>query len=653
MIDSKAGRREFPPSQPGGRNPIVGGISMASMLGRTYRVQDWPYANLSSRSLAPAPSLVLSASMRQPPIEVSHHAKMVAGVRQVLGRPGLVAGFGESAAGLNPFVSGYRGDYDGAALSLLATGGAAVPVSQALQRGQHLSGPGLTAIVQSLGLSTLRAIASARDTLAPIVEALPANLRGVLRQLRQHNAIPTPTADALTRAFDPVLRGIDDAFARVAQTIDTALGSSPDAPSLASIHSAGSRGAPSGTAGATAGPGSPRGRGARPRDPGSDAALHQAMTTNLQGGLRYAASLHQRGLAGPSRHISELLHTLAPEAVPADITPRDLATLATTVRVGPTNRKGPLFDIAGVRGGDEDAARRLSKQLAEGEFAARVASEKAEDWRFSKEYYTYNDNMAPVRDPLTGHPFRSRSDDGPTMSIGRRWSKSRGSATAAERWSLNLDYNMFTERNGMSRTDLTELTVQQLKAQTTGRVLFDTVTTGWLVGLQSTGNLGGAIAQDIWHAGTGWLLGGRRLGKGLQDQYVAPFQVAALLGAEVRLDRHGVGPFDFGVGTSAKVPVGPTGVGRVSAHASTQARISRRLSASVGIEGAFQWTQGRALEFDGTPGDGFVVSPRVGIGWRFRTWNIGVQWVGNHWGTQPGFGDRNGESVGISLGFSR
>ncbi|MEO1173447.1 MAG: hypothetical protein AAFX94_15545 [Myxococcota bacterium] len=267
-----------------------------------------------------------------------------------------------------------------------------------------------------------------------------------------------------------------------------------------------------------------------------------------------------------------------------------------------------------------------------------------EDWRYSVALWTHNDNAAFIRDGVY------RSDDGPTASLGADFSWGRGDD---QKWTLSASHNMFTERDGgMSRTDIAELTLRHLTRRASGTLFFDSVTRGWLVGLQGTGNFGGARLQDGFHAlMSGTALAGRRLGAGLQDQYTGPRELAALVGAEW-IGHCDLGLLDLDLGARAAVPLGPTGVG--SAGLGLGARLGRETGPYVDTEvnGAYQWVQGDALRFDGAPRTGVVVSPRVLLGWQFDSINLAVEWQGNRWGTQAGLGDLYGESVALRVNFS-
>ncbi len=382
-----------------------------------------------------------------------------------------------------------------------------------------------------------------------------------------------------------------------------------------------------------------------------DAILNGRLTENLRGGLGYGAWLLEHGLDAPAEHVAYTLHRLLPDAVPPNLSPAELAPFAAQLRVQNGTREGPLFDLLSARQGDEGAAERLAEHIEDGTLDVRAFAadpeEPPENWRFSFGFWAHNDNLAMARDGIY------RSDDGATASFGVRSGWARGEPGDGERWDLSFGHNMFTERGGMSRSDVAELTVEHLRTRPSDRLFFDTVTTGWLVGLQGVGDFGGATVQDGFHAAmSGTALAGRRLGAGLQDEYTSDRQIAALLGARIAGTKR-VGPFELEAGSELRLPIGGAGVGHLQPEIAARLANERGPQASVGLAAAYQWTVGDALAFDGAPREGFVLAPRVAVGWDFGRWNLGIEWQGNRWGTQEGFGDRNGESVAFMVSFAR
>ncbi|MEL7304864.1 MAG: hypothetical protein AAGJ56_03440 [Myxococcota bacterium] len=383
-----------------------------------------------------------------------------------------------------------------------------------------------------------------------------------------------------------------------------------------------------------------------PRD---DTGLNENLQQNLVGGLRYGAFLEQRGFPGPANHVVEVMHRLMPEVPLPEGTPTELAAFASTIEVTRANRGGVLNDVIGSRRGDPAAERRLRNRMLGGELEVAATADEPGDpperWRLVCSLWTHNDNLAT----LTGGGLRS--DDGATAAFGFQAGWLRGDAVDSERWDVSLGHNLFTERGGMSRSDIVEFTLEHLRTRPSDRLFFDTVTTGWLAGFQGIGDFKGDVIQDGFHAlMEGTPLAGRRLGAGLQDDYTSPPQLAALFGAQVRGSRQ-IGLFEYALGAEVRVPVGAHGVGRVGPEASARIGRDTGVYGTAQMDVAYQWTLGDALRFDGAPRPGFVLSPRVGVGWQFDRWNIGLEWQGNRWGTQDFFGNRQGESVALTLCF--
>lgn len=360
---------------------------------------------------------------------------------------------------------------------------------------------------------------------------------------------------------------------------------------------------------------------------------------SLRCGLEYASALQQRGLHGPATHVAHTLHGLAPKAVPAPDSRQDLRRLVSKTKVHEGNAEGPLLQALQVHAGHRPARQALTNCLQRSSLRPQACRCTPEPWSFSLALAHHNDNAATLRDGIM------RSDDGPTTTNSIEASMRRSN----ERWVLNIDHALFTERGGMHRNELLQASVRHLQTRT-GRLFFDTTSSGWLVGVQGTGNFGGAAVQDGWHGLTGSVLGGRRLGAGLQDTYTSPQRLALLLGAELQGKKR-IGLFETTARAQARVPVGGPGLGRATANVTARVGATTGPYASIGAEGGVQWTTGSAMNFDGAPIDGFFLSPRVGLGWEFGSWNLGLEWQGNRFATQPGMGDRDGESIGFTVRF--
>lgn len=187
-------------------------------------VQEWPYASFSSRSSGHAAMCVVPA---QPPIDSATFNKVLDGVQLCLDGVGLIPGFGEAADALNAFISGLRGDYFGAALSIVCMVPVAGYVGNALKAGRHLSPNGVITVLRNLGEPVLKAVASAAGELAQFVARLPQKLGDVLGSLRRWRFIDNDTYRAVERAIRPVVDEIDRAFAEVMGMIDEALNGRP------------------------------------------------------------------------------------------------------------------------------------------------------------------------------------------------------------------------------------------------------------------------------------------------------------------------------------------------------------------------------------------------------------------------------------------
>lgn len=221
-------------------------------------VQDWPYANFST---APRTAHGTCPATVQSPVGGADYAKLLDGIQLVLDGVGLIPGFGEVADGLNAFISGCRGDYVGAALSIVCMVPVAGYLGNAMKAGRHLSPNGMITMLRGLGEPALRAIADASDQLIDFLAGLPGKLSGVLRRLRRWGAISEETYRMVERALDPVMRGIDEAFAQVMGQIDEALNGPPGAFAMAGGAPAPTRPQPvSMASGRPSGGGSPGGR---------------------------------------------------------------------------------------------------------------------------------------------------------------------------------------------------------------------------------------------------------------------------------------------------------------------------------------------------------------------------------------------------------
>lgn len=571
---------------------------------------DWPYASLSGAPAAAGTgSLASHPSLRARPIDASVYEKMLVGLRRELADAPPQTSFADASYALDAFVGGYRGDVIGAALALVARVAAEPRLLRMLTEGLHLGARGPEPFV-SLGRNALSRVSGAGELVASRSTDLGASFTKIIDRLRLRSRLSAPDSALLLRAKDALVQKIQ---VETRSLMDRMQGSGS-----ASLHSFGPG----------AGPGA--------------SADYEQMTKSLQEGLSYAALLHDRGLTEAATHVANTLHVLAPAVVPNNASPAQFRQLSSRTKVHAGNADGPLLHAVGVRAGSSTSDDALTACLRHGQLAPHPCTAQPDPWKFSVAVAHHNDNLATLRDGVM------RSDDGPTTTNAIEASLNR----PGERWVLNIDQALFTERGGMLRTDLMQVSVRHLKTQPTGRMFFDTATSGWLVGIQGTGDLGGAVVQDGWHGLSGSVLGGRRLGAGLQDTYATPQDLALLLGAEIQGNKR-LGLFDLSAGGQATVPIGTTGLGRISANTGVRAGEAQGPYASIGAEGGYQWTTGPAMNFDGAPLDGFFLSPRVGLGWEFDSWSLGLEWQGNRFGTQSGLGDRDGESIGFTIRFGR
>ncbi|MCK6551374.1 hypothetical protein L6R52_36400, partial [Myxococcota bacterium] len=269
-----------------------------------------------------------------------------------------------------------------------------------------------------------------------------------------------------------------------------------------------------------------------------------------------------------------------------------------------------------------------------------------EGWRISTRTWTANDNAAIMLDG------KFRSDDGHTAALGVDVIAEKG----ATRNALSLGGHMLTEAGGMRRTDLVELLATHARSLPSGTVVFDVITPRVTLGVQGTGNFGGAGLQDGWHRlGEGTPLEGRHLGEGLQDRYTGDEKYALVLGGGVEVKRE-LGLLELAADASAKVPIGATGLGWVGTSTTARLGASRGPFAEGSFGARYQWTNGSDLAFSGAPVSGeLVYQPRVTLGWQERGWSLTLDWTRNAMGTQPGLGDRDADAIwiGITIGGAR
>jgi hypothetical protein len=189
-------------------------------------VQDWPYASFSGGATCQATQSQWSLPSL-PPVDPEVYGKILDGVQLVLDGVGLIPGFGEAADALNVLISGLRGDYFGAALSVICMVPVAGYIGNALKAGRHLAPNGVITMLRALGEPVLKGIASATDELAAFMASLPKKLPEVLRSLRRWRFLSDEVYTVAERAVGPIVRKIDDAFAQIMGMIDEALNGPP------------------------------------------------------------------------------------------------------------------------------------------------------------------------------------------------------------------------------------------------------------------------------------------------------------------------------------------------------------------------------------------------------------------------------------------
>lgn len=305
---------------------------------------------------------------------------------------------------------------------------------------------------------------------------------------------------------------------------------------------------------------------------------------------------------------------------------------------------GTLGTLVASLNGDPDAKAALRTLVDKGE----VKVEPQDDgWKISVHTFTGNDNAATLLDG------RYRSDDGATANLGATLLATKADANGhGAQIAADVGLEMFTERDGMRRTDLVDALVTYAQRSEVGSVWLDDKTLSFTVGLESTGDFGGAGLQDGWHRlGEGTPLEGRLLGEGLQDTYTEGKKTSVLLGARASGTKD-FGLVDLDLGIEGRVPVGPTGLGWVSSDVGLRIGEDQGLFGQAGIGARYQWTNGEAMDFAGAPIDGAVVTPKVKVGWQGEGWSVGLEWSRNQFGTSPGMGgmDDDRVSFGITIG---
>jgi hypothetical protein len=168
------------------------------------------------------------------------------------------------------------------------------------------------------------------------------------------------------------------------------------------------------------------------------------------------------------------------------------------------------------------------------------------------------------------------------------------------------------------------------------------------IGLQATGDLGGAWLQNRLH----WMTisnSDLTFATGLQSTYTEELRATGVLSARGRAERRG-GWLLFAIEGDLALPAGHTGLGWAGAGFQTRLGPARSWYVDLSLRLAVQWRLGGALDFNGAPTDGGVVIPSFAVGWTGHTWQLEGGWERNHLGTERGLGTtRENESVMVSV----
>ncbi len=297
----------------------------------------------------------------------------------------------------------------------------------------------------------------------------------------------------------------------------------------------------------------------------------------------------------------------------------------------------PLAALIGALNGDPEAEQALRDSFIAHEIQIKPGSD-AKSWKLAGYLRTGNDNASTLFDG------QYRSDDGPTASLGAGMVFS----LPDQEVKLDVDYQMLTERNGMTRTDLVTGLISHSLFKDAGGL---TLNYGYDLGIQATGDFGGANVQDAWHGlNSDNFMRGRRLTTTLQNEYKTEQQAALLVGVHAGAVKD-LGLVDLYADAEARVPVGPTGLGWVGATAGLEiSGDNGGLYAQADVKARYQWTNGDAMNFAGAPVDNdAVLIPHIGVGWQGDGYRIGVDWRRNDLGTQPGMGNLHSDVTMFTL----
>lgn len=324
-----------------------------------------------------------------------------------------------------------------------------------------------------------------------------------------------------------------------------------------------------------------------------------------------AEQLRAKGQDGAAQHLVACMNAYAP----------------------PGAGDAPLPTLIRALNGDPAAEGALADSLQK---YGVTAQPSGKGWKLAAYLRTGNDNMASF-------DGRYRSDDGATAGLGAGVVLRRGN----EAYAVDADYQLYTQRGGMLRTDLVTGLLSYTRESEQGGLQLHY---GYDLGVQATGDLGGAEVQDGWHGlNEGNIMAGRRLGQGLQDTYATDPQASALVGVHAGVLKD-LGLLQLKAGADVRVPIGPTGLGWVGADAGLGLGKDKGFQVDADLTLRGQWTQGDALKFDGAPlDDATVLIPHVGVGWQGSGWRVGIDWYRNYQGTMPGVGNLDSDNVLVTF----
>lgn len=271
---------------------------------------------------------------------------------------------------------------------------------------------------------------------------------------------------------------------------------------------------------------------------------------------------------------------------------------------------------------------------------AELAPEHSGDQHDSLRGWLGNDAFALLRDG------NRRSDDGATASLGINYAHRRDK----RRFDATLGYFMFTERLGSLRTEWMRLNVSWAgfsRAPSWKDTSFFRVG----VGVQMTGDLGGAKIQDRLHRLTP-TTNDLTFATGLQSTATARFRLAPELSFGLGVQRRFAWLL-LVLGFEGTLPVGHTGLVWVGSTLRSRFGKPRGFFVEPAIRVRLQRGLGGVFDFSGAPIDGPVAISALGLGWAEARWLVALRWERNPFGIARGFGETfNDESVEVTVGIA-